>query len=146
VVDTDLARRRGKVVVGSDVWHFPSILPPDDHDDYRYSTQAFYSDRRWQPRSVLGVRQCVRCASVQKAAITWPADAYFLAIVKNTKLFAFTRDEWCGIMEYIASGSRRELYRRGKTPHAVRLLPRTLIAGRNREVVVKAMRRVLEQG
>ncbi len=138
-----LTRRFGDWVV----WHFPTLIPPDDDSEYstafdKYSVHALYRSRRFSP-DVIGARHCPTCKTLIRAALNWPQSAYYQVTFKGIRLYAINRADWMAIRRYIAADNRRELQRAEQTHWSVRYLPATIISANNRAAVLKAIDKVI---
>jgi hypothetical protein len=90
-----------------------------------------------------GVVRCTGCHAVYVHDLEWPADAYYQWNVRGVTFWAWSTEHTSILLEFLAStdrdASRFGLYRR-----SLDKLPQAVIAAKNRDLVVRHLRRALE--
>jgi hypothetical protein len=90
-----------------------------------------------------GVVRCTGCHTVYVHDLDWPSDAYYQWSVRGLTFWAWSTEHARVLLEFISSAereaSRFPFYRR-----SLERLPQPVISAKNRDLVVRHLRRALE--
>lgn len=111
--------------------NYPDLVPWEPTD-----RSIGYHVNQW------GVCTCPTCGYRKKHELRWPEEAYFVCEVKGEQLWAWDRKYVQILIDYIASKERKP------KQHGSMLfllhIPTTFLLAKNRDEVLKKLRRLLE--
>jgi len=91
-----------------------------------------------------GVVRCGECHRVAAHVLRWPDDAFFQWDVRGTRLWALNAEHARALLQYVGS-ARRDPARYPDFRHSLRKLPAVVLAAKNRDLVVRKIRRTLDE-
>lgn len=104
----------------------------------------------WQPKSntfsfdlYWGVCSCLTCKSRFKHFLSWPEDAYYICTIRDELLWAWTAEHVETLIAYIADKQRDIL--QYKYPLFLRHLPKKILLAKNRDLVLKKLKKLLAE-
>lgn len=89
-----------------------------------------------------GVCTCPTCGCRKAHKLNWPEEAYLACEIKGERLWAWDREYLKALIDYIASKNRKP--ERYENVYFLRHIPTTFLLARNRDEVVRKLRRLLE--